>query len=104
ILNHQADQGGRFGEIAITLGYLTETQVKELLLLQLESRPKLGEVLVERDVLQQEQLQQLLDRYHARRLADALGPVPEAEVEEWPADATSHARVLAASATKEATG
>lgn len=101
ILNHQADQGGRFGEIAIELGYLADEQVRELLAVQLESRPKLGEVLVELGVLPEEQLQALLDRYHARRLADSLGPVPEAESDEWPIDAVSHARLLAARPAKD---
>ncbi|MGE3672287.1 MAG: hypothetical protein AB7K71_21630 [Polyangiaceae bacterium] len=84
VLNHQADHGGRFGEIAALLGFLTENQVQDILVLQLASRPKIGELLVEAGVVSAESMKVLLERYRVRRLTQVLGPVPEAEQDEWP--------------------
>ena len=104
ILNRQADHGGRFGEIAVQLGYLEEEQVQRLLVIQLQSRPKLGELLVEAGVVSPTQLEGLLEKYHIHRLTDELGPLPEAESDEWPDDAHSHARIVSAPPAKRGVG
>ena len=47
ILNHQtACSPPRFGEVAIGLGYLSRSQLEELLTIQAENRLRIGDVLV----------------------------------------------------------
>ncbi|MCB9587720.1 MAG: hypothetical protein H6718_20120 [Polyangiaceae bacterium] len=95
ILNHQADHGGRFGEIGVSLGFLTENQVQQILVLQMESRPKIGELLVAAGVVSEPEMNALLERYRLRRMTDVLGPVPEAENDEW-TENESHTRLTVA--------
>ena len=47
VLRLQADSGLKFGEQAITLGYLTNEQLEELLSLQQNSKPGVGGILFE---------------------------------------------------------
>lgn len=47
ILNYQADSGLRFGELGMRLGHLAPAQVDELLAKQRQTRPFLGQILVD---------------------------------------------------------
>ncbi len=63
VLNVQHVDNRRFGELAVELGFLRKVQVKTLLERQQQSRPKIGEVLVERNELDHRTLNKHLDTY-----------------------------------------
>lgn len=55
----------RFGELAIQLGYLTQKQVNELLELQLPDYMKLGQVLVDKNLISNVELESLVAEYRS---------------------------------------
>lgn len=59
VLEREATHGGLFGENAVSLGYLTEAQLYELLQQQSERTPKVWQVLLEKGTLTLEQVEQL---------------------------------------------
>ncbi len=59
----------RFGELAVQMRVLEEDQVDRLLQQQSGSRPRLGQVLVENGVLDEEQLTAQLLAFHSWRQA-----------------------------------
>ena len=65
IFNAQADSCDSFTVMARKLGYLTENEVAELLSLQQQTRPRLGEILVEMGVMDRSTLEVMLDKFHA---------------------------------------
>jgi hypothetical protein len=64
ILGVEAETPHRvFGEIAQELGHLTHKQVDRILELQLETRPSLGEILVEMGIISAEDLARHLSEF-----------------------------------------
>jgi len=63
IFNKQTDSCVRFTDMAVSLGYLTASEVSELLSLQQQSRPMLGEILVEMGVMDNTTLNLMLDKF-----------------------------------------
>jgi len=63
ILNRQVDTDLKFCDIAIALGFLTRDQADFILSIQMSKRPRLGEILVEMGVLNQQQLVEALTAY-----------------------------------------
>ena len=57
------DQNSIFGDLAVEFGYLSPTQVEELLVLQLNGRPPLGQILVELGALSEAELDPLLEEF-----------------------------------------
>jgi hypothetical protein len=55
----------RFGQIAVELGFLSPESVDSLLRIQLDSRPKIGEILVEMGKMTAAQLDAALAKYHS---------------------------------------
>lgn len=63
IVSLQGESGGaRFGEIAESLGFMTAEQVEALLDKQRESRPPIGVILLEREAITEEQLNEALSQ------------------------------------------
>ena len=58
----------RFGEIAIKMGLITQEELESLLLLQLDRKPRLKDVLVQRRVLSQIEMEHHLVAYRDERL------------------------------------
>lgn len=63
IFNKQTDSCVSFTDMAVSLGYLTVSEVSELLSLQQQSRPMLGEILVEMGVMDNSTLNVMLDKF-----------------------------------------
>jgi len=63
IFNKQTDSCVSFTDMAVSLGYLTASEVSELLSLQQQSRPMLGEILVEMGVMDNGTLNVMLDKF-----------------------------------------
>lgn len=63
IFNVQTDSCLSFTDMAVSLGYLTANEVSELLLLQQQSRPMLGEILVEMGVMDNRTLNLMLEKF-----------------------------------------
>ena len=61
-----------FGELCIESGYLSAADVAYILELQQKSRPPLGEILIEMDLISKEDLDELLESYTA--FSGALSP------------------------------
>jgi len=57
----------RFGEAAIELGVLTETQRDELLRLQESAAPRLGQILAELGILDPDRISEELEEYERER-------------------------------------
>ena len=55
----------RFGELSIELGYLTQEQVDELLDMQLPDYMLLGQILIERNILEPIELENLIIEYQS---------------------------------------
>ena len=66
ILGAEAEEPQKlFGEIARELGHLTSGQIERLIELQKASRPPVGEILVELGILDADDLEALLEEFHA---------------------------------------
>ena len=65
ILNQQADSCDSFTTVALSLGYLTKDEVDVLLDLQQQSRPMLGEILVEMGVMDEMALDTMLIKFQS---------------------------------------
>ena len=63
ILNDQLETPKLFGEIARELGYLNENDVQKLLTLQKLRRPRIGQILVEMNKIDQETCNSMLEAY-----------------------------------------
>ena len=63
ILNRQIASGKRFGETAVSFGYLTEDDVERFLSIQKGEVPHLGELLVDMGVIEQNTLEMALNRF-----------------------------------------
>ncbi len=68
ILNRQADSCDSFTVVAIRLGYLTGDEVDVLLELQQQSRPMLGEILVQMGEIDNKTLEAMLKKYQSLEL------------------------------------
>lgn len=68
ILNQQADSCDSFKAVALRLGYLTKDEVDVLQDLQQQSRPMLGEILVEMGVMDTKTLDIMLKKFHSLNL------------------------------------
>ena len=58
----------RFGDLAVDLDLLDDRSLQTLLRNQARSRPRLGELLTDEGVLEGEELEGLLDAFHATQL------------------------------------
>ncbi len=67
-LNRQADSCDSFTAVALRMGYLTDDEVDVLVELQQQSRPMLGEILVEMGALDRKTLEIMLDKFHSLSL------------------------------------
>lgn len=65
IYNAQADSCDSFTAMAKKLGYLTESEIAQLQNLQQQTRPRLGEILVDMGAMDQETLDLMLKKFHA---------------------------------------
>ena len=63
ILNRQIASGKKFGETAISYGYLTEDDVDRFLSIQKGEVPHLGEILVDMGVIGPETLEKALNMF-----------------------------------------
>jgi len=63
VLRAQVDERRSFGAHAVSLGLLTDARLDALLALQRSHVPPIGEVLVERNAIAPESLQESLQRY-----------------------------------------
>jgi len=63
VFNEQPDTCASFTDMAVSLGYLNTEQVSELLLLQMKTRPLLGQLLVEMGEIDQATLDELLEKF-----------------------------------------
>lgn len=68
VFNAQADSCDSFTVMAKKLGYLTENEIAALLSLQQQSRPRLGEILVDMGVLDNKTLDIMLAKFSALNL------------------------------------
>jgi len=66
IFDDQAKTNGEFGITAVNLGYLTDSQFQQLSKLQMESRPKLGEILIEMGIIDHEILSEMLYAFYKK--------------------------------------
>ena len=64
VFNRLADSSASFTDMAENLGYLTDSEVAMLKQQQQQSRPKIGEVLVEMGVLKPATLDVMLEKYN----------------------------------------
>lgn len=71
ILAHQVDHGGLFGEVGVTLGLLTEAQRDHLVAEQLERRPSVAQLLVERGYCDAEELAEARRQWQTQQLEDS---------------------------------
>ena len=67
ILNRQIASGKKFGETAVSYGYLTEDDVDRFLSIQKGEVPHLGEILVDMGVIGQDTLEGALNRFLIER-------------------------------------
>ena len=65
IYNEQADSCDSFTAMAKKLGYLTESEIAQLQTLQQQSRPRLGEILVDMGVMDHKTLELMLKKFNA---------------------------------------
>lgn len=72
VLEHEATHGGLFGENAVSLGFLTEAQLYELLRQQTDATPIVWEVLLAKNTLSPEQVEQLQAEVHHKALYPQL--------------------------------
>ena len=78
ILGHQAVEGGLFGRIAVSLGFLTEKDLFELLQIQTKLSPSMADALVALEFIGAERMAALLDcdARNSRRDAPCAGACP----------------------------
>ena len=67
ILEFQKDNGISFGNAAIHLGLIRNSQLKYLLDIQAQEKHRIGELLVQRKIVSQEDFLKILDEFYAAR-------------------------------------
>ena len=70
VFNRLADSSASFTDMAENLGYLTVSEVDMLKQQQRQSRPKIGEILVEMGVLKPATLDVMLEKYNRLAVDD----------------------------------
>ncbi len=73
ILEHQADKGGLFGDIAIELGFFDKAARDEIIIEQLERRPRVEELLVERGYVSAEAMRVARQQWNRESMAASRG-------------------------------
>jgi hypothetical protein len=72
ILDAQVDSPQPFGELAIKMGYLTQSDVLELLGMQVDSCPSILEILSERPILDRVTLRKEAQRFRVETVKESL--------------------------------
>jgi hypothetical protein len=72
ILDAQLDTARPFGQLAVDKGYLTHDQVMELLGLQSELCPSISDILIEKQIIDEESLRKEARRFHNEIVEESM--------------------------------